>query len=170
MPTPQRKQVIMGGVKVSFDEKGEVTNEIEYQQNVQASQVGFRFCLSPRHHYQPRRFLPKNENQKFCTELCLKDCITNYLIPLFAQMADLEWSFIPKPTIDNGALPTLNLEFLEKMAIETALEQTDWKQSNAAPLLGIKPRALNYRIAHHGITHERWVVNIPGKDRVNTGD
>jgi hypothetical protein len=32
----------MGGVKVSFDEKGEVTNEIEYQQNVQAKQTGWQ--------------------------------------------------------------------------------------------------------------------------------
>ncbi len=59
---------------------------------------------------------------------------------------------------DNPAngLPTLNLERLEKQAILNALEQTQWVQKDAAELLGISPRALNYKISQHKITHTGW--------------
>ncbi len=53
-------------------------------------------------------------------------------------------------------LPTLNLEVLEKQAIVSALEQTGWVQKDAADLLGISPRALNYKISQHRITHIGW--------------
>ena len=57
-----------------------------------------------------------------------------------------------KPT----GLPTLNLETLEKQAIIQALEQAHWIQKEAADLLGISPRVLNYKISQHQITHAGW--------------
>jgi len=49
----------------------------------------------------------------------------------------------------------LNLESLEKRAILTALERSDWVQSRAAKMLGVSPRALVYKINKHAITHAR---------------
>ncbi len=57
-------------------------------------------------------------------------------------------------------LPTLKLEELERRAIERALEISKWVQKDAAKLLGISPRALNYKIKYHNITHPSWKKNI----------
>jgi transcriptional regulator with GAF, ATPase, and Fis domain len=51
---------------------------------------------------------------------------------------------------------TLKLDKLERAAIVSALQQTDWVQKKAAELLGISPRALNYKISQHKITHPGW--------------
>jgi transcriptional regulator with GAF, ATPase, and Fis domain len=51
---------------------------------------------------------------------------------------------------------TLNLQELEREAIIAALRRTKWVQKEAADLLGISPRALNYKIAQHNITHDGW--------------
>lgn len=53
----------------------------------------------------------------------------------------------------------LNLQELEKRAILMALDQTDWVQKDAANLLGITPRCLNYKIEHLEIKHNRWRKN-----------
>lgn len=55
----------------------------------------------------------------------------------------------------DGSLPltTLNLAELERRAIEQALAQSGWVQSNAAKLLGISPRALSYKLDKLGISH-----------------
>ncbi len=50
-------------------------------------------------------------------------------------------------------LNNLNLDDLEKTAIVTALEKSDWVQSRAAKLLGVSPRALVYKISKYSITH-----------------
>lgn len=57
------------------------------------------------------------------------------------------------------SLETLNLEVIEKEAIMRALELRNWVQKDAAMLLGISPRALNYKINYHGITHPTWKKN-----------
>ena len=44
----------------------------------------------------------------------------------------------------------------EKELIFRALEKNLWIQKEAARELGLTPRALNYRIKKHGITHTRW--------------
>jgi len=44
----------------------------------------------------------------------------------------------------------------EKDLILKALEKSLWIQKDAAKLLGISPRSLNYRIKVLGITHPRW--------------
>jgi len=57
------------------------------------------------------------------------------------------------------SLDTLNLEVIEKEAILRALELRNWVQKDAAQLLGISPRALNYKINYHNITHPTWKKN-----------
>jgi transcriptional regulator with PAS, ATPase and Fis domain len=47
----------------------------------------------------------------------------------------------------------------EKELIFRALEKNLWIQKEAARELGLTPRALNYRIKKHGITHDRWRKN-----------
>jgi DNA-binding NtrC family response regulator len=47
----------------------------------------------------------------------------------------------------------------EKKLIYRALEKNLWIQKDAARELGLTPRALNYRIKKHGITHKRWRKN-----------
>lgn len=53
----------------------------------------------------------------------------------------------------------LNLEEMERNAVLRALEMTGWVQKEAAKLLGISPRAINYKIKHFGFTHPSWGVN-----------
>jgi len=57
------------------------------------------------------------------------------------------------------ALDTLNLSEIEREAILQALESKNWVQKDAAELLGISPRALNYKINFHKITHSSWKKN-----------
>jgi DNA-binding NtrC family response regulator len=47
----------------------------------------------------------------------------------------------------------------ERQMILRALEKNLWIQKDAARELGLSPRALNYRIQKHGITHDRWRKN-----------
>ena len=63
-------------------------------------------------------------------------------------------------TVSGGGLPTLKLDELEREAIEKALEVSKWIQKDAAKLLGISPRSLNYKIKYHNITHSSWKKNI----------
>lgn len=56
-------------------------------------------------------------------------------------------------------LISLNLKELEKAAIIQALEKANWKQKDAAKLLGVSPRVLNYRIYQYGIKNQKWRVN-----------
>ncbi|MFZ5810574.1 MAG: sigma-54-dependent transcriptional regulator [Thermodesulfobacteriota bacterium] len=46
---------------------------------------------------------------------------------------------------------TLSLEESERIAIIRALEKSGWVQKDAAPLLGVSRRALNYKIQKYGI-------------------
>jgi DNA-binding NtrC family response regulator len=50
-----------------------------------------------------------------------------------------------------GVLPSLNLEELERLAIEKALERTAWHQGQAAELLGISDRTLHRKIRAFGL-------------------
>lgn len=51
---------------------------------------------------------------------------------------------------------TLNLQELEREAIITALKRSKWIQRDAAKLLGISPRVLNYKVSQHDIKHNNW--------------
>ena len=51
------------------------------------------------------------------------------------------------------------LDEVENQAILDALARTNWVQKDAAGLLGISPRVLNYKIKTHRITHPTWLRN-----------
>jgi transcriptional regulator with GAF, ATPase, and Fis domain len=65
-----------------------------------------------------------------------------------------------KGEVEPSGLTTLKLEDLEREAIVRALEISKWIQKDAAKLLGISPRSLNYKIKFHNITHHSWKKNI----------
>jgi transcriptional regulator with GAF, ATPase, and Fis domain len=62
-------------------------------------------------------------------------------------------------TENNEPPPTDSLDERERETILEALEDCLWIQKDAALRLGISPRALNYKIKKHGITHTRWRKN-----------
>jgi DNA-binding NtrC family response regulator len=51
------------------------------------------------------------------------------------------------------------LEEAERQLIVQALECSGWVQKDAARMLGLSSRALNYRVHHLGITHPGWRKN-----------
>lgn len=53
----------------------------------------------------------------------------------------------------------VNLETVEKSLIIQALEQTHWVQKDAAVLLNVTSRVLNYKIKRFEITHKSWRQN-----------
>src|SRR6266850_430993 len=57
------------------------------------------------------------------------------------------------------AADLLNLEQLEKTAMLEALKRSNWIQKEAAKLLGVSSRVMNYKVHKHGITHDRWSKN-----------
>lgn len=54
---------------------------------------------------------------------------------------------------------TLNLIDMEKQAILHALKLSDYVQKDAAAILGISARSLNYKIAQFGLLHPNWKTN-----------
>ncbi len=56
--------------------------------------------------------------------------------------------------LGNGQAHGLSLDESEKQAIIRALEQANWVQKDAAPLLGVSRRALNYKI-------QKYEIEIP---------
>lgn len=60
----------------------------------------------------------------------------------------------------NGFPPGgISLDEVEKNLIFKALECSNWVQKDAAALLQLSPRSLNYKIQKHNITHESWKTN-----------
>jgi len=53
----------------------------------------------------------------------------------------------------------VRLEDAERDLILQALQRCSWVQKDAAELLGISSRALNYKIKRFGITHSSWKQN-----------
>jgi len=51
------------------------------------------------------------------------------------------------------------LEDAERELILQALQRSSWVQKDAAEILGISSRALNYKIKRFGITHSSWKLN-----------
>jgi Nif-specific regulatory protein len=56
------------------------------------------------------------------------------------------------------------LDDVEKTTILEALADTNWVQKDAAHILGVSPRVLNYKIKSHGITHPSWLKHRPQSD------
>jgi len=50
----------------------------------------------------------------------------------------------------------IRLDEVEKELVLQALKVCDWVQKDAASLLGISTRVLNYKIKRFGITHQQW--------------
>jgi Nif-specific regulatory protein len=57
-----------------------------------------------------------------------------------------------------------HLDEIEKNTILQVLAESNWVQKEAARLLGISPRVLNYKIKSHGITHASWLKHRPPGD------
>jgi DNA-binding NtrC family response regulator len=53
------------------------------------------------------------------------------------------------------------LNDIERTTILQVLKETNWVQKDAARLLGVSPRVLNYKIKNHGITHISWIRHRP---------
>ena len=53
-------------------------------------------------------------------------------------------------------LEGMTLKEAERMLILNALEKANWVQKDAAELLGISKRVMNYKIKRHAIHNERW--------------
>ena len=53
----------------------------------------------------------------------------------------------------------VSLEDIEKQVILQALNRSNWIQKNAACLLKLSPRSLNYKISKHDISHSGWKKN-----------
>ncbi len=56
----------------------------------------------------------------------------------------------------------IRLVDVERQLIVEALTIANWVQKDAAELLGISRRVINYKIRSHGITHPRWSRNRAG--------
>jgi two-component system response regulator AtoC len=54
-------------------------------------------------------------------------------------------------TASGATLPSLELETLERMAIEQALERAGWHQGKAAELLGLSARTLHRKLKAYGL-------------------
>ncbi len=76
--------------------------------------------------------------------------------PAELSLLDREHSINMTPQL---AAELLNLESLEKTAVLEALKRSNWIQKEAAKLLGISSRVMNYKVHKHGITHGRWSKN-----------
>jgi len=59
----------------------------------------------------------------------------------------------------------LDLRARERAAVVEALERSGWVQKDAARLLGVTRRKLNYMIHRMGIVHPAWRRNRPGAPR-----
>lgn len=69
----------------------------------------------------------------------------------------------PRPDDALLVLPENGIDYreVERALLLQALERADWVQKEAARLLQMSRRQLNYRIRRLGITHPRWRRNCP---------
>jgi len=79
------------------------------------------------------------------------------------QVADLALERSATRTLEDVgndlAAPGVSLSAMERRLVLAALEQVGWVQKEAAELLEVSPRKLNYMIRRMGITHETWRRN-----------
>ena len=83
-------------------------------------------------------------------------CEGDSVRPQDLTLMDREHSINMTPHL---ALDLLNLEQLEKTALLEALKRCNWVQKEAAKLLGVSSRVMNYKVHKHSITHDRWSKN-----------
>jgi DNA-binding NtrC family response regulator len=63
------------------------------------------------------------------------------------------------PPAETGTLT--RLDEVERQTIVAALVRSNWIQKDAAKVLGISPRVLNYKIKSHRLTHPTWIRHKP---------
>jgi len=83
-------------------------------------------------------------------------CEGDVIRPVDLTLLDQEHTLNMTPHL---AVELLNLEQLEKTALVEALKRSNWIQKEAAKLLGVSSRVMNYKVHKHGITHDRWSKN-----------
>ncbi|MFQ5877288.1 MAG: sigma-54-dependent transcriptional regulator [Acidobacteriota bacterium] len=83
-------------------------------------------------------------------------CEGETIRPTDLTLVDREHTLNMTPRL---AVDLLNLEQLERTALLEALKRSNWVQKEAARLLGISSRVMNYKVHKHGITHDRWSKN-----------
>jgi DNA-binding NtrC family response regulator len=82
-----------------------------------------------------------------------------------ANIGEADLSILTRGNMAPGEFPPLvdpsllNLEVLERQALLEALKRSNWIQKEAAKLLGVSSRVMNYKVAKHGITNDRWTKN-----------
>ena len=81
-------------------------------------------------------------------------------------LQDMDLTFERKGVAPDSNVVTLprsgfDLEQVEKSYILEALRICNWNQKEAASLLNVTPRTLNYKIKKHDITHSSWRQNRP---------
>jgi len=80
------------------------------------------------------------------------------------EVRDLSFGIVHSPNDQHGInfLPgKMTLNEIEKQAILAALDMTHWVQKDAAAVLGVSPRVLNYKIKSHHLTHTSWLRHKP---------
>lgn len=65
-----------------------------------------------------------------------------------------------EPELNIRVIETLDLEELEKRATLRALDLAKFVQRDAAKMLGISQRGINYRVKKWGIKHPKWKINV----------
>jgi DNA-binding NtrC family response regulator len=83
-------------------------------------------------------------------------CESDAIRPVDLTLLDREHTLGMTPQL---AVDLLNLEALEKTALLESLKRSNWIQKEAAKLLGVSSRVMNYKVHKHGITHDRWSKN-----------
>ncbi|SFM94221.1 sigma-54 interaction domain-containing protein [Thermodesulforhabdus norvegica] len=73
-----------------------------------------------------------------------------------------ELELIPATAAEGSVASTSSAAEEEKQRIIEALEKCNWIQKEAARVLNISPRMLNYKIKKYGITHPQWRVHRKG--------
>ena len=86
---------------------------------------------------------------------------------------DLSLPFKPKSTAGKSPIRIpaggLQWEEMEKDLLLQALSMNGWVQKEAAKLLGLSTRVLNYKVKAFGITHPSWKQNTGNNGKPNKG-
>jgi DNA-binding NtrC family response regulator len=78
------------------------------------------------------------------------------------EAADVEVADAPEPISENDAKPRgLSMRDAERALVLAALQRTGFVQKDAAELLGVSRRKLNYMVQRMRITHPSWRRNRP---------
>jgi len=107
----------------------------------------------------------------------------NTTIERSVLITDQEWispDQIPRPEVrppregslrrDGSLTEGMELEEMERAAVLQALERSNWVQKDAAVILGISSRVMNYKIKKYNFRNPRWRRNRSGEEGRHTTD